>query len=45
MNADSMTGADVGTPRDHWQLAAVIGHAEDTPEWAAALVDATTVPC
>ncbi|MBV9844295.1 MAG: hypothetical protein JOZ47_04375 [Kutzneria sp.] len=29
---------------DDWQLAAVTGHTQDTPAWAAALVDATTAP-
>jgi hypothetical protein len=30
---------------DHWQLAAIGGHAQYTPAWAAALVNATTAPC
>jgi hypothetical protein len=34
----------VGRREDHWQLAAVDGHAQDTPGWAAALVDATAAP-
>ena len=34
----------VGRREDHWQLAAVDGHASDTPGWAAALVDATAAP-
>ena len=34
----------VGRRDDQWQLAAVDGHAQDTPDWAAALVDATAAP-
>jgi hypothetical protein len=34
----------VGRREDQWQLAAVDGHASDTPGWAAALIDATTAP-
>jgi hypothetical protein len=44
---DPLAGQDVelvGRRDDHWQLAAVDGHAQDTPGWAAALVDATTTP-
>jgi hypothetical protein len=46
-NLDPLAGQDVqliGRRNDHWQLAAVDGHAQDTPDWAAALVDATTAP-
>jgi hypothetical protein len=44
---DPLAGQDVellGRRDDQWQLAAVDGHAQDTPDWAAALVDATTTP-
>jgi hypothetical protein len=44
---DSVVGLDVelvGRRDDQWQLVAVDGHAQDTPGWAAALVDATTAP-
>jgi hypothetical protein len=34
----------VGRRDDQWQLAAVNGHAADTPGWAAALVAATAAP-
>jgi hypothetical protein len=34
----------VGQRDDGWQLAAVHGHAQDTPQWAAALVAATAAP-
>jgi hypothetical protein len=44
---DPLAGQDVelvGRRADQWQLAAVDGHAQDTPDWAAALVDATIAP-
>lgn len=34
----------IGRRADHWHLAAVLGHTQDTPDWAAALVDATAAP-
>jgi hypothetical protein len=42
-----LAGQDVefiGRRDDQWQLVAVAGHAQDTPGWAAALLDATTAP-
>jgi hypothetical protein len=44
---NSLAGQDVdliGRRDDQWQLVAVDGHAQDTPGWAAALVDATAAP-
>ena len=44
---DPLAGLDAelaGRRDDHWQLAAVAGHAQDTPAWAAALVDVTAAP-
>ena len=44
---DPLAGQEVelvGRREDQWQLAAVDGHASDTPGWAAALVDATAAP-
>jgi hypothetical protein len=44
---EPLAGQDVelvGRRDDQWQLAAVDGHASDTPGWAAALVDATAAP-
>ncbi|MEV6602754.1 hypothetical protein [Kutzneria sp. NPDC051319] len=44
---DPLVGQEVelvGHRDDQWQLAAVDGHAPDTPGWAAALVDTTTAP-
>lgn len=44
---DAVAGRDVelvGRRNDQWQLAAADGHAQDTPCWAAALVEATTAP-
>jgi hypothetical protein len=44
---DPLAGHDVelvGRREDQWQLAAVDGHAPDTPGWAAALVDTTAAP-
>jgi hypothetical protein len=38
-------GAELVSRRhDHWQLAAVAGHTEDTPDWVAALVETTAAP-
>jgi hypothetical protein len=42
-----LTGYDVeivGSRDDQWQLVAFDAHAHDTPEWAAALVEATASP-
>ncbi len=46
-NLDPLAGQEVeliGRRDDQWQLAAVDGHSQDTPGWAAALVDATAAP-
>jgi hypothetical protein len=47
MEIDLLAGRDVeivSRRDDHWQLAAVAGHAENTPEWAATLVGVTAAP-